>query len=98
MRWRLVGVYWFHRESYAQCRAIMDDGEDDLPAEYSEWLDRANEYVLELESEGREPFKVLIDPQIFSAWCRERMLSKDHRSRVRYANLITFGKTMAALK
>jgi hypothetical protein len=69
----------------------MADG-DLLPLRYSDWLNAVRAEIEDVLSKGHTPLKVVIEPVQFSAWCRERMLVRDHTARKRYASLVAFQK------
>ena len=93
---QIRGVHWFSERDYPECRESMADCEL-LPFSYSDWLSQAEQDVRDLETEGHEVLKVLIDPKTFPAWCRARMLVRDHKARVRYANMVAFQKSIRLL-
>ncbi len=86
---RLVGVAWFEEAEYPACRALMADAEL-LPVRYAEWLEVVRDEVAQILGEGNRPLKVTIEPKAFVAWCRERMIVRDHAARRRYAALAAF--------
>ncbi len=81
---RRVAMPWFEPGQYRSARAIMSDA-DKLPADHDLWAMSANQVAQELERAGLVIVRVLIEPDAFTDWCRERGIPADSKARHAYA-------------
>jgi hypothetical protein len=65
---------WFRREDYERIREIMDDG-DRLPPAFDEWERTAKEQLSQAAANGVTITPVVLDPDKFLAYCKEKNLS-----------------------
>jgi hypothetical protein len=62
---------WYRLEDYPRIREIMDDG-DKMPKSFGEWVRAVNRQHAEAEAHGVITMKVILDPDKFVAFCKER--------------------------
>jgi hypothetical protein len=80
-----VGLPWYRREDYAALLALFTD-RDKLPATFDEWLNHAESIEKQLRTAGLAVVRILIRPDSFEGWCKERGLQPDQRARLSFAN------------
>lgn len=66
-----IGMPFYREENYAKMKDILHPHQ--LPATYSEWLDMFNKAIEESRAKGLAVEHVDIDPETFSAWCRDNV-------------------------
>ena len=65
---------WYRREEYALMREILDDGET-LPLTFDEWEKNAESERAVAKREGVSMIPVLLAPDEFFSFCREKKIS-----------------------
>lgn len=80
---RTVGIPWFEPEHWEGLHDIFQ-GADDLPILYDDWLDEAVRNDQLISSQGVRVFRVIINPDAFTAWCALKKLDVNTKSRKRY--------------
>ncbi len=84
-----AGMAWYHRQAYPQIlRTMIDAGQ--MPPTYGEWLKKAEAIGQHLQERGHAIKRVMIEPDLFAAWCREHGLPADARARSRYAGDVVY--------
>jgi len=76
---------WYRREEYALMREIMDDGET-LPLSFDEWEKNAESERAVAKREGVSIIPVLVGPDEFFAFCREKRISPNSVTAAEFAN------------
>lgn len=64
---------WFRRKDYQRIRQIMDDG-DGFPPAFDEWEKLAKSQVAGAAAHGVVIKPVILDPDKFLTFCRERQI------------------------
>ena len=77
------GIAWYRPEQWARLLEVSDD-RDELEATFAEWEALAEEKVRELQAEGVNVEKVIVDIEELLAWCQGRGLSVDASARSHY--------------
>lgn len=67
----IQAMVWYKKEHWDQLRKIFTDAHL-VPAIYEDWLARAEEMVVKLQSQGHQVVKVHIDPETFPEWCKKK--------------------------
>jgi hypothetical protein len=87
VRKRIVtGVCWYTEGQWARLKETATDPER-FEATYEEWSAMAEGELLHLSKAGIIPAKVLIDPDAFSAWCKEKSIPNDASARAEYVSI-----------
>jgi hypothetical protein len=60
---------WIERHNYEAIKSLCVD-DANLPNTYDEWLKIATEQITKVETQGIPVYKMAINPQEFSAYCR----------------------------
>lgn len=85
-RTRIVtGVCWYTENQWVRLKETATDPER-FEATYEEWSAMAEGELLHLSKAGIIPVKVLIDPDEFSAWCKEKSKRNDASARAQYVS------------
>ena len=79
----MVGIGWYSSTQWQQLREIAADPER-LEETYQEWLVVADQTCQKMEASGISIVKVSVDVQELAAWCSERNLPVDGKSRAQY--------------
>ncbi|WP_407530665.1 hypothetical protein [Methylobacterium oryzisoli] len=82
---RRVGMAWYRPEDYTRLRELMQDA-DRLPDSYDAWRISAEQVEREVTRSGMAVIRVLITPEEFVAWCKERGVQADATARSRFAS------------
>jgi hypothetical protein len=74
---------WYRREDYPRILSIMEDAvvAADLPPIYDEWVTIAERQEGDLKAKGLKAERVVIDPDEFTSYCREKHLKFDELAR-----------------
>lgn len=81
-----IGVVWYKsKEDFLKARAIFTDTFL-LPDTYEEFLVRFAEITAKVEAGGGIVVKAEVNPETFSAWCKERFLNVDANGRAAFAS------------
>ncbi len=75
----------FEQSDYARVLEVMED-RGRLPALFDDWELKAQSGVRALERSGFTVERRLVRPGEFAAWCEERGLRTDARSRHKFCN------------
>ena len=75
---------WYRSEDYSRIRAIMDDGHE-MPASFAEWEKLANNTIAQEKVQGIHIKPVILDPDEFLAFCKDRKFPCGIIDRVLYA-------------
>lgn len=81
---RRVGLPWYDPEQYEALRASLADG-GKLPPDYERWRIATEQIEREVQRSGVEVIRVLIEPDVFKAWCERAELPPNAAARSRYA-------------
>ena len=85
-RKRIVsGVCWYTESQWVRLKETATDPER-FEATYEKWIAMAEGELLHLSKAGIIPAKVLIDPDEFSAWCKQKSKSNDASARAEYVS------------
>lgn len=79
-----IGLAWYRREDYPAIRAIMADPHS-LAASYDLWLQAAENNETVARQAGLRTVRVVIEPEPFLQWCRDKGLAPDAAARRDYA-------------
>lgn len=71
---------WYRREDYQRIREVMDDGEE-MPATFDDWERRSKSTVARAKAAGANLEPVIIDPDVFIAFCARLNIPRDSESR-----------------
>jgi len=82
---RAVGMSWYRAEDYRRILEIMEDA-DKLHSTYDQWLKAAERGERELKGKGHIVIRAMLDPDQFTAWCREKGLKRDAQARTQFAS------------
>lgn len=80
----VIGFAWYRPAQWQRVRDISIDAED-LHNTYLEWLQLAEEKLIEFRNSGLAVQKVDIDSEQLICWCNERGLDITGESRSQYA-------------
>jgi hypothetical protein len=75
-----VGIAWYRPEQWGRLRQISDDV-NKLEESYEEWLSIATKTLGELQAQGMEIEKVEIDINELQAYCNDRGMPVNAKSR-----------------
>ena len=75
---------WYRREDYDRIQEIMDDGAN-LPSTFDEWESRAKSRMAKAEASGVRLKPIIVDPDDFMAFCREKGIPKGSKERTLFA-------------
>lgn len=81
----VTGVCWYTESQWARIKETATDPER-FEATYEEWSAMAEGELLHLSKAGIIPAKVLIDPDEFFAWCKEKSRPNDASARAEYVS------------
>ena len=81
----ITGVCWYTESQWARLKEIAADPER-FESTFADWTAMAEAQLLPLQKAGIFPVKVLIDPDEFSAWCKERSRRNDASARAAYVS------------
>jgi hypothetical protein len=82
---RAVAVAWYKPEQWERLKKISRDC-DELENTFTEWIEFAEEKVIQLEAMGLKLEKVEVDVDEMLAWCNKRSLPVDGESRSMFAS------------
>ncbi len=80
----MVALSWYRAEDYDRILEIMEDA-DKFHSTYDEWLKAAERGERELKGKGHVVIRAMLDPDEFTAWCREKGLKLDAQARTQFA-------------
>ena len=80
----VVGFAWYRPEQWQRVREISTDA-DALAHSYLEWLQLAEQKMMELQSKGLRVEKVDVHSEELILWCNERALEINAEARSQYA-------------
>ena len=78
-----VGIAWFSRDQWQRLSELVDD-RDELDDTFEQWERNALAALYRLESQGYSVRKVMVDVEMFVAWCRGRGRRIDSAARAEY--------------
>ena len=81
---RIIGFCWFHRDGYADARAMMADPEI-LFDTFDEWLAAAKKIEREVTARGEKVVRIRFDPAAFLLWCVGANRQPDEKARAAWA-------------
>jgi hypothetical protein len=81
----VTGVCWYTESQWARLKETAADPKR-FESTFADWTAMAEEQLLALKKVGIFPVKVLIDPDDFSAWCKERSQRNDASARAEYVS------------
>ena len=79
-----AGIPWFKELDYPMIRSLFADGEE-FPETFDEWLDQAEQKERSYRQRGWEVFRVGIEAEKFSIWCKRENLPLNAAARRRFA-------------
>lgn len=80
---RRIGLPWYSREDYLRIREMMTDPHNLAPT-YESWLAAAeNNESVGLKA-GLQITRIMIEPDAFSRWCKEKGMEPDSAARRDY--------------
>lgn len=85
-----IGLPWFELEDYAELRALFTDGHL-LPETFEQWLARAMAAEDVFRQQQLKVSRVLILPEPFCRWCRQRNCAPGHKARQLFADELAGG-------
>ena len=80
----VVGIAWYRPEQWGQLRNAVVDPEV-LEDTHEEWLEIAQQTVLDLAREGMRAERIDVDVDELASWCRETGRALDGAARAQYA-------------
>jgi len=81
----IIAIPWYRRRDYAALSKLFSDPQN-LPKTFGEWLELALLAERRFQRDGLAVARILIRPVPFAAWCKERNLIPDQRTRLTFAN------------
>lgn len=75
---------WYNRDSYERIRKLMMDG-DRFPPDFETWNSEADRSRRARARSGEVVYRVIIDPEAFTAWCGIHKKMADDTAREEYA-------------
>ncbi len=78
-----IGLSWYRREDYERVLAIFEDS-GNLPDTYDDFLLLFEEGKKKFENKGKFVIKVIIDPYLFSIWCKANGFNLNSAARQRF--------------
>jgi hypothetical protein len=75
-----IAVAWLREKDWSEWRSI----DPSIPS-YNLWSSKMREAICEAERRGIATMKVLIEPNLFTKWCRENGRPAHRYSRTEYA-------------
>jgi hypothetical protein len=79
----IIAIPWYRRRDYAALSRLFSDSEN-LPNTFEEWLELALLAERRFQREGLAVARIVIRPVPFAAWCKERNLIPDQRTRLTF--------------
>ena len=79
----VTGVCWYTESQWFRLKETATDPER-FEATFDEWSAMAEDSLLKLRKAGIIAVKVLIDPDEFSAWCKQKSKPNDASARAHY--------------
>lgn len=67
----IQAMVWYKKEDWGTLMTIFTDTHM-LPRTYEDWLQKAEEMSLKVQSQGHKVVKVYIDPETFPQWCESK--------------------------
>jgi hypothetical protein len=80
-----IGVGWYTPASYIELLAVSDD-RSELSDSFEEWERHARKTLFVMRGEGHEPEQVFVNIAELVAWCRERKLPINGKSRADFVS------------
>ncbi len=76
-------MVWYREEHWETLKKLFADGEQ-LPVNYEQWLQRAEEMAAQAQAQGDVVLKVYIEPEPFAKWCRNKgcLMNSEARSQL----------------
>lgn len=84
---QVLGLVWYEKEDFQQCRFIMKDGSN-LPRTYEEWERKAKMLEQHIRSQGVITIRALIRPNEFLDWCGRHGHDVNAKGRNAFASFI----------
>jgi hypothetical protein len=81
----IIAIPWYRRRDYRALSKLFSDPEN-LPNTFEEWLKLALLSEGRFQRDGLAVARIVIRPVAFAAWCKERNLIPDQRTRLTYTN------------
>jgi hypothetical protein len=87
-----VGIAWYRRDDYPRILEIMEDAvyAAGFPPSYDEWLIMKEHEERDEQSNGKIVSRIIVDPDEFVAWCREKNLKFDEEARAEFVLWLLF--------
>lgn len=79
----VVGVAWFDRKQWKRLTEVVED-RNELDDTYEQWQQGALEAVRMMERQGQKLERVHIEVQSLVAWCKDKGLPVNGKSRAEY--------------
>ncbi len=79
----VIGVSWYSEAEWAKVKTIAADPER-FEATFAEWVDMADEALVEIRRTGVDPVKVLVTAGELVAWCLLRKKVNDASTRAEF--------------
>lgn len=79
----VVAFAWYRSGDYDRIRAFADDGGGMDPT-FGQWQEQAKRKLAEIRARGMIVRKIVVDPDEFAAWLRERNVKADNQSRAQF--------------
>ncbi len=80
---RRIGLAWYRREVYPRIRDMMSDRHN-LALTYDAWLAAAENNENVGHQAGLQISRIMIEPDKFAKWCREKGFEPDSAARIKY--------------
>ena len=80
----IIAIPWYLRRDYVALSRLFSDP-DHLPSTFEEWLKLALLAEKRFQKGGLAVARIVIRPVPFAAWCKERNLIADQRTRLIFA-------------
>jgi hypothetical protein len=80
---RRIWLPWYSREDYPRIRDMMIDRHN-IASTYDAWLAAAENNENVGHQAGLQISRIMIEPDKFAKWCREKGLEPDSAARIKY--------------
>ncbi len=87
MKSELMAIPWYSEQDYREVLELMPDAHL-LPRTYESWQIQAERLEQRLRSEGKTPYRAVLVPSVFAAWCKARGLDINANARTQFASFI----------
>lgn len=83
----VVGLGWYDRAQWQRLTEVVED-RSELDDTYEEWKHGALDTMQMMERQGHKIVKVPVDVEALVAWCQERSLPINGKTRSEYVSFV----------